>query len=225
MLGTHAGRVSSPGLVTWMRAWLRGCVPRLAWLRKTAAAVEAGAPVEPGERVLTSVRQVSGGMVVATGHGIYRQDGQPGAAGAGSWSRLGWEDVGRVGWDDRACVLTLTRLRGDGAPHMILLLPGHAPLVELASERVTSTVLASAPVLSRGRICGRLTARRRPGDDHVRWVFTLWDPAASTDPDLPARVSGAIAALEAELGLVSRRLAGPQEACGRDHEPRPAEPA
>jgi len=100
MLGTYAGRVSSPGLPAWMRVWLRGCLPRPAWPRKTAAAVEAGAPVERGERVLASVRQLSGGMVVATGHAIYGQDGQPG--GGGPWSRLGWEDVGRVGWDDRA---------------------------------------------------------------------------------------------------------------------------
>ncbi len=205
MLGTYAGRVSGTGLLARGRAWLCACRPRPAWLRRTAAAIGAGVPIEPGERVLASVREVGGTMVVATGHGIYRQDGSP---EYGSWSRLGWEDVDRIGWDDGARVLTLTRLRGDGPPHMVLHLPGQAPLVELASQRVISTILASAPVLSRGRVCGRLTARRRPGDDHVRWVFTLWDPAASGDPALRARVAGAIAALEADLGLTSRRAAG-----------------
>jgi hypothetical protein len=205
MLGTYAGRVSGTGLLAWGRAWLRACRPRPAWLRRTAAAIEGGVPIEPGERVLASVWEAGGAMVVATGYGIYRQDGSP---EYGSWSRLGWEDVDRVGWDDGARVLTLTRLRGDGPPHMVLHLPGQAPLVELASEQVISTILASAPVLSRGRVCGRLTARRRPGDDHVRWVFTLWDPAASGDPALRARVAGAIAALEADLGLTSRRAAG-----------------
>ncbi len=204
MLGTSAGRVSGTGLLAWGRAWLRACWPRLAWLRRTAAAIEAGVPIGPGERVLTSVWEVEGAMVVATGHAIYRRDGSP---GCGSWSRLGWEDVDRVGWDEGARVLTLTRPRGDGPPRMVLHLPGHTPLVELASERVTSTILASAPVLSGGGVCGRLTARRRPGDDHIRWVFTLWDPAASGDPALRTRVSGAIAALEAELGLTSRRAA------------------
>jgi len=173
MLGTYVGRVSGTRLLTWGRAWLRACRLRLAWLRRTAAAMEAGVPIEPRERVLASVREVGGTMVVATGHAIYRQDGHP---GSGSWSRLGWEDVDRIGWDDGARVLTLTRLRGDGPPRMVLHLPGQAPLVELASERVTSTILAGAPVLSGGRVCGRLTERRRPGDDHVRWVFTLWIP-------------------------------------------------
>jgi hypothetical protein len=204
MLGTYAGRVSGTGLLAWGRAWLRACRPRLAWLRRTAAAIEAGVPIEPGERVLTSVCEVDVAMVVATGHAIYRRDGSP---GCGSWSRLGWEDVDRVCWDEGACVLTLTR-PGDGPPHMVLHLPGHTMLVELASELVTSTIVANAPVLSGGRVCGRLTARRRPGNDHVRWVFTLWDPAASGDPALRTRVSGAIAALEAELGLTSRRAAG-----------------
>ncbi len=199
MLGTHAEHATGYGLPAWLRASLHAWAPRLARLRKTAAAIEAGAPIEPGERVLASAREMSGAMVVATGHAVYRQDQQ----GAGSWSRLGWEDVGRVGWDDRAHVLTLTRLRGDGPPDMVLRLPGRAPFAGLASERVTSTVLASAPVLSGGRVCGRLTARRRPGDDHVRWVLALTDPAAAGDPALRARVSGAIAVLEAELGIQS----------------------
>jgi len=212
MLGTHAGRVPTRGLVAWRRASLRARVQRLARLRRAAAA-RAGAPIEPGERVLACGREVSGAMVVATGHALYRQDGH---LGSGSWSRLGWQDVDRIGWNDDAHVLTLTRLRGTGPARMVLHLPSHTPLVELASERITATILASAPVLSRGRVCGQLTARRRPGDDHVRWVFALWNPAASGDPALRTRVYGAIAALEAELGLESRR-AGGQPAEGRDH--------
>jgi hypothetical protein len=190
-------------------------VSRFARPRRTAAAVDAGAPVEPGERVLASGREVSGAMVVATGHAIYRQDRYP---GSGFWSRLEWEDVDRIGWDDDAHVMTLIRLRGDGRTHMVLHLPDRTRLAELARERIAATTLASAAVLSSGRVCGQLTARRRPGDDHVRWVFTLGDPAAAGDPALPARVSGAIAALEAELGLTSRRATG-QPADGRDRDP------
>jgi hypothetical protein len=100
---------------------------------------------------------------------------------------------------------------------MVLHLPGHPPLVEMASERIGATIVASAPVLFRGRVCGQLTARRRPGDDQVRWVFALWDPAASGDPALRTRVSGAIAALEAELGFESRKAAG-QPAEGGDND-------
>ncbi len=91
---------------------------------------------------------------------------------------------------------------------MALRLVRHAPVVELASERVTWTILADAPVLSRGRVRGRLTARRRPGSGEVRWVFTLRDATAAGDPALRPRVSEAIAALEAELGFRSGRPAG-----------------
>src|SRR5260370_39048467 len=103
MLGTHARHVTGPGPVALGRAWLR----------RTAAAAEAGAPIGPGERVLTTTREVSGALVVATGHAIYYQDG---AAGGRSWSRLGWEDVGRARWDESSSTLPLTRLRDPGAP-------------------------------------------------------------------------------------------------------------
>src|SRR5260370_20544325 len=157
MLGTHARHVTGPGPVALGRAWLR----------RTAAAAEAGAPIGPGERVLTRTREVSGALVVATGHAIYHEEG---TAGGRSWSRLGWEDVGRVRWDEGSSALTLTRLRGPGPPEIALRLARHAPVVELASERVTWTILAHAPVLSRGRVCGGLPARRRPGSVEARWA-------------------------------------------------------
>ena len=92
--------------MAWGWAWLRACARRVSRLRGTARPVQAPAPIEPGERVLASGRDVSGAMVVATGLAVYRHDGHP---GSGTWSRLGWEDVDRMGWDDDAHVLTLTR--------------------------------------------------------------------------------------------------------------------
>jgi hypothetical protein len=163
----------------------------------------AGVPIGPGERVLTTTHEVSGAPVVATGHAIYHQDR---AAGGRSWARLGWEDVDRIQWDESSSALVLTRLRGSELQKIALHLARHAPVVELARERVTWTILASAPVLSRGRVCGQLAARRRPGSDDVRWVFTLQDGTAG-DPALRSRVSGTIAALEAELGFRSGRPA------------------
>ena len=200
MLGTYVGRVSGTRLLTWGRAWLRACRLRLAWLRRTAAAMEAGVPIEPRERVLASVREVGGPRVVATGHAIYRQDGHP---GSGSWSRLGWEDVDRIGWDDGARVLTLTRLRGDGPPRMVLHLPGQAPLVELAIDH--SGRCAGAVRRPGLRAADRAAAARRRSREVG--VHPL-DPAASGDPALRARVAGAIAALEAGLGITSRLAAG-----------------
>ena len=206
MLGVHAVRLTAPDLMTRGRAWLRARVPPIGGLRKTAAAVAAGAPIGPGEEVLISGRQVNGALVIATGHALYHQDG-PGR----TWSRLGWEDVDQLLWDDERRVLTLTRAsRGRSSP-VILRLPHGIPLVDFARERVTSTTLAHAPLLSAGRVCGWLTARRPPGSDQVRWVLTLRDAAAGGDPALRSRVAGAIAALEADLGLASWRPADTHE--------------
>ncbi len=143
------------------------------------------------------MRQVSAALVIATDRAVYHQDGR-------SWSRLGWEDVDQVLWDDEPRALTLTTARHEGPSRVVLRLPRHAPLVEVARERVTATTLASAPLLSRGRVCGWLTARRPPGSDQVRWVLALQDATAAGDPALPSRVSEAIAVLEADLGLASR---------------------
>ena len=157
MLGAPAGRLAAPGLFTRGRAWLRARIPSLSGLRKTAAAVAAGAPIRPGEKVLASVRQANAALAVATERAVYRQDG-PGADR--SWSRLGWDDVDQVLWDDERHTLTLARAGlGESSP-VVLRLPGSVPLVELARERVTATTLARAPLLSAGRVCGWLTARR-----------------------------------------------------------------
>jgi hypothetical protein len=206
MLGVHADRlVSAPGVVSRGWAWLRACVPpvRLSGLSKTAAATAAGAPIQPGERVLVSLRQVSGPLVAATAHAVYHQD-RPDH----TWSRLGWEDVDQVSWDDQPCALTLDRAGRGGSPPVVLRLPRSAQLVDFARERVTATTLARVPLLCRGRVCGWLTARRRPGSDRVRWVLTLRDTAAAGDPALASQVAGTIAALEADLGLESSRPGG-----------------
>jgi hypothetical protein len=166
MPAAHALRLAAPDLAARGRAWLQARIPPFTGLRKTAAAIAAGAPIGPGEKVLTSVRLLNAALVIATDRAVYHQDG-PGAGR--SWSRLGWEDVDRVLWDDDLCALTLTRAGRGGPSQLVLRLPRHAPLVELARERVTSTTLARAPVLCGGRVCGWLT-RRPPGSDEVRWV-------------------------------------------------------
>jgi hypothetical protein len=201
----HALRPTTPGLAAHGRAWLQARVPRPGGLRKTAAAIAAGAPIGPGERVLTSIRQAGPALVIATERAVYYQDG----SGGRSWSRLGWEEVDQVLWDVALHALTLTRAGHGALSRVVLRLARHDPLVELARERVTWTTLARAPVLSGSRVCGWLTARRAPGSDHVRWVLTVRDALVSGDPALRHRVSGAIAALEADLGLTSWRPADP----------------
>src|SRR5260370_40944288 len=101
MLGTHARHVTGPGPVALGRAWLR----------RTAAAAEAGAPIRPGERGLTRTREGSGALVVATGHAISQGEG---TGGGRPWSPLGWEGLGPVRRGERTPALRPPRLRGPG---------------------------------------------------------------------------------------------------------------
>jgi hypothetical protein len=87
--------------------------------------------------VLTSIRQAGAALVIATDRGVCGR----------SWSRLGWEDVDQVLWDDDGNALTLTRTGHRGPARVALRRPRHGPLVGLARERVFSTILARAPVL------------------------------------------------------------------------------
>jgi hypothetical protein len=106
------------------------------------------------------------------------------------------EDVDQVLWDGELHALTLISAGHGGLSRVVLRLTRHAPLADLARERVTVTTLARAPALSGGRVCGWLTARRPPGSDHVRWVLRLRHASVSGEPALQLRVAGAIAALE-----------------------------
>ncbi len=165
MLGAHVLRLTAPGLAVRGRAWLRARVPPLSGLGKTAAAIAAGAPIRPGERVLASVRQVSGEPVIATDRAAYCQSG-PGTGRP--WSRLGWEDVDQVLWDDELGALTLTRTPRGGLSRVVLRLPRSYPLVEYARERVTATTLGPRPGAVPGqglRVADRAPPTRiRPGE-------------------------------------------------------------
>lgn len=113
-------------------------------------------------------------------------------------------------WDDDQHMLTLGCTGRSGSSRVVLRLSRHVPLVEFAREQVISTTLARAPLLSGGHVCGWLTVRRSPGSGRVRWVLVLQDAAAAREPALQARVTDAIAALEADLGIPSGRHESPQ---------------
>jgi hypothetical protein len=83
MPAAHALRLSAPGLAARGQAWLQARVPPFSGLRKTVAAIAAGAPIRPGERVLTSVRQAGAALVIATECVVYHQDGQATGPGRG----------------------------------------------------------------------------------------------------------------------------------------------
>jgi hypothetical protein len=204
MAVTHAGQAdahaSHAGFTTLVRAWLRAATGRLAGWRPTSAARASGAPIGPAERVLITGRDVEGLLVAATKAAVYCQDGPtPGRP----WSRLGWEDVGGVEWDERRHVLTLTGVRPGGHWQKELALPSHTPLVEFARERLTSTLLASAAVRLGDRVCAWVTARHQPGSGKVVWVVVLDEAGDINAPAIRAEVEAAIADLQAQTGITA----------------------
>ena len=173
----------------------------LARRSKTAQAKTAGIPIGPGERVLTLEREHGGALVAATAAAVYLADqSEPGA----TWCRLGWEEVTRIGWHDRRKMLALTGAGPGGMWRKQLALCRHSTLVELARERVSATLLASATVWHNDRICAVVMARRQPGSGTVIWV-TLLGPASDTeDQAIRAKAAAAIAALRAQTGIPAK---------------------
>jgi hypothetical protein len=170
----------------------------LARRSKTTRVKTAGITIGPGERVLILDRDPSGSLVAATAAGLYvgGQDGQGHA-----WCRLGWEDVIRVGWDDRRGVLALAGAGPSGIWRKELVLNRHSPLVELARERVSATLLARATVRHGDQVCALVVARRQPGSGKVIWL-TLLNAAGDTSNEIiQAEVAVVIADLRAQTGI------------------------
>ena len=120
-----------------------------------------------------------------------------------TWHRLGWEDVTRVCWDDRRCVLALTGVGPSGMWRKELALECHSAAVELAGERVSATLLAQTVVRDDDQVCAVMMARRHPVSGKVIWV-TLLNGAVHTqeqDQAIRARAAAAIAELRAQTGI------------------------
>jgi hypothetical protein len=147
--------------------------------------------------VFTTDHGLGGSLVVATGAAVYCHAGEPNR----TWSRLGWEDVGGVVWDDRRRVLTLTGVQPGRIWRKELVLPCHTALVELARERLTSTLLASTAVRLGGQVCAWVTARRQPGSGKVVWVVVLNVARDTGDPAIRGEVAAAIADLQSQTGI------------------------
>ena len=210
MAVTHAGQVSAasgkPGVTARVRAWLRAAGGLAARWNQTSAAKAAGAPIGPAERVLATDHDLNGSLVAVTRAALYHQArGAPGRA----WSRLGWEDVDAVLWDDRHHVLALTGVRPGGMWRKELVLASSTPLAELARERLTSTQLASTAVRLGDQVCARVTARRQPGSGKVMWTVVVNGAAGISDPAVRARVKAVIADLQSQAGIPAPETADP----------------
>ncbi len=180
-------------------AWPRAHRAQLARSRTVPSAAAASAPIGRRERILVTEREVNGAPVVATANAIYHRpvDGP-------DWLRLGWEDVGRVAWTARSGTLTLTALPDSGSSGLLLHLPGPAPLVGLARERVGSTWLTGTLVWHDDRACAQVIARRQPGTGRISWIIAFSRAGDIEDSAVQAEVADAIDELRAEIGLPAR---------------------
>jgi hypothetical protein len=202
MAVTHPGQLAAPaaesGFTAGVGAWLRAAGRCLARPNRRSAASAAVAPIGPAERVLATGHDLAGWLVVATSAAVYFQDrGGPGR----TWSRLGWEDVDVVRWHDRHQVLAFTGVHPGGMWRKELMLASRSTLVDVARERVASTLLASTAVWLGDQPCARVTARRQPGSGKVVWIVVLNEAASISNPAIRARVAAAIAALQADTGI------------------------
>jgi hypothetical protein len=179
-------------------ARLRAATMRLTGRSKTARARKAGVPIGPGERVLAVDRGPGDSLVAATAAALYfGGQSEPGR----TWCRRGWEEVTHVGWDDRRGVLALTGAGQGGMWSAELALERHSTLLELARERVSATLLASAVVRDSDRVCAVVMARRQPGTGTMIWLTFLNRAGDAENPAIRAKTAAAIADLRAHTGI------------------------
>jgi hypothetical protein len=148
-------------------------------------------PLDRGERVLAAEGDGDGGAVVATTLALYHK------ANGSPWSRLGWEETGRMTWDARRELLDITGLGPDR--RVVVSLP--RGLVALVRDRVASTVLASSRVPVADGVTALLVARRRPGSSEPVWVVALSGDADGDDPAVSAGVAAAIHRFRVDIGV------------------------
>lgn len=178
----------------------------LARSRALPAAVSIALAFERGERVLAVGRAPDDGYaLVATHRALYHRD----QADAGGWSRLGWEQIARVGWDTAGGQLVIVGLSGIAPPRTVVPLRDRGTIPELAQDRVTHSRLGRWHVLVAGTHRVLVEARRRPVTGETLWVVISdangrdhgsGDGPGEDSGDVERHVERAIARLRADLG-------------------------
>jgi uncharacterized heparinase superfamily protein len=145
--------------------------------------------------VLTVAHCRDDSPVIATKLAVYHQH----PSGSGTWVRLGWEQVGRVDWDEPRG-LVLTGWTPDVAARTLLAVASGEPLLELARERVAWTMLLATHLPVGGRGLARVAVRRQPGTDRLLWMVAL-GPGVADTAAIRAELDAALARLRADLAL------------------------
>ena len=185
-----------------LREWVTSRFRHLVRARALPGAVSVELTLERGERVLSVSRHPNGGCaLVASDRALYHR------ACADGWTRLGWEQIARVGWDAAAGRLVIIGLPGVAPPRTVVPLYRRGSVPELAADRVTHTKLGRWHLLVAGTHRVLVEARRRPATGELLWVVVSGPYAdagvgsGDSDDDIGRHVERAIARLGADVGL------------------------
>ncbi|NEE02612.1 hypothetical protein [Phytoactinopolyspora halotolerans] len=161
--------------------------------RRVRAEILEQIPLAQGEHVLSILCDVAGNWLVPTERSLYQHADH-------SWTRIGWEQVTRVHWDESRNVLELAVLTPQRPRPIALQLTESSPLVELARERVASTILLTTHVSLGDRGGARVRARRAPGSEQTVWQVTLDRHVDPSDSAIVAEIETALRELSGTLG-------------------------
>ena len=165
-----------------------------AWTR-------AHAPTRPGERLLAVACGASGELLAATDLALYHQPSQ-------LWTRLGWEEVGLVDWDEQQRILLLMGLTPQVPARTVLCLARDWGLPAMAAERAGSAKVLDQRISLHGSAGARVVARRIPGRTQISWLVVLDHGLDPADPQLRSELESALTALRAATGVEDS--AGPE---------------
>jgi hypothetical protein len=180
----------NPSLRGWLEAWQQDREQH-AIARAQARALVL---TRPGERLLAVARGAGGELLAATDRALYHQASQ-------SWARLGWEEVGQVGWDNQRRILMLTGLTPSVRARTVLCLARDWGLPEVAAERAGAAKVFDQRISLNGGAGARVVARRLPGGQGVKWLVVLDHGLDPADPQLRAELESALTALRAATGI------------------------
>ena len=173
----------------WVQAWREDHEQHSA--ARTGA--RAHAPLRQGERLLAVACGAGGELLAATDWALYHQAGQV-------WARLGWDQVGRVDWDEQQRVLMLTGRVPAVPAHTVLYLARDWGLPAVAAERASWAKVVDQRISLNGAAGARVIARRVPDGPQLRWLVILDQGLDAADPEIRAGLEAALAELRAAIG-------------------------
>lgn len=199
-MASHIEGLVFPGLTTRLMTRLRERLARLVEALQSRDEVRLSLPLASGERVLATTCDSGGRWAAASERALYHRVGHPSdSTAAREWTRVGWDEIGRVDWNGSECTLTFTGLAPPGPRRTVLHLPTGASLGLLAHERVAWTEVVRTKIHLGGHGWARVLGRRRPGSDEVTWLVGL--DGGSKTADLQLALEAALHEMRARLGV------------------------